>query len=86
MAHSGDSGKSYWKLLNSVLNKSRILSISLLLDNGLFVTCYKEKAQVFNNCFIRQYTTTNASYSVQHNPQVVSNPLNDFVMMKKYLI
>ena len=79
MALSGASKKSYWKLLNTVLNNSRVPLIPPLLDNGVIVTDYKEDAQIFNGCLIRQYIATDTSYSIQQDPQVVSNPINDFV-------
>ena len=63
LVRSGASGKYYWKLLNIVLNKSWIPLILSLLDNDLFLTEYKEKAQIFNDYFIRQCTTTDRLFS-----------------------
>ena len=54
LATPGTSSKTYWALSNTVLNKAKIPIIPLLLENGLFVTDFTEKAQLFNDYFILQ--------------------------------
>ena len=51
------STKVYWSLINKVLNKSKIPPIPPLLENGVFVTDFAEKAQLFNDHFARQCST-----------------------------
>ena len=80
MAHSGASGKSFWKLLSTFLNKSRIPLIQRILNNGLSVTICKEKAQIFNDYFLHKCTTTDSGCSVQNVPEVVFNTLTNFVI------
>ena len=77
---------SYWKLLNTVLNKSMIPLIAPLLDKGLFITVYKEKAQIFKDYFIHLCATTDSGCSVQHDLQVVLSPLNDFVISDEKIL
>ena len=51
------SAKKYWSLIDTVINKAKISVIPPLLENGLFVTDITQKAQLFNDHFIRQCTT-----------------------------
>ena len=54
------SAKVYWSLINKVLNKSKIPPIPPLLENGVFVTKFAEKAQLFIEYFPRQCSTIDA--------------------------
>ena len=51
LSNPGTSSKTYWTFINTVLNKAKILMISPLLENGLFVTDFTEKAQIFSDFF-----------------------------------
>ena len=42
LANPGTSRKSYWTLINAVLNKAKIPIIPPLLGNGLFITDFTE--------------------------------------------
>ena len=46
--------KSYWKIVNNLLNKCKIPRIPPLLISDKFVTSCKEKATLFNNFFVAQ--------------------------------
>ena len=46
--------KSYWSLVNKVLNKAKIPLIPPLLENDKFVINFSAKAQIFNDYFIFQ--------------------------------
>lgn len=48
--------KTYWPLINKVLNKAKIPIISPLLENDIFALAFTEKAEIFNEIF---YTTPN---------------------------
>ena len=50
------SAKSYWTILKTFYNKRKIPLIPLLLVNNSFVTDFKEKANLFNECFCKQCT------------------------------
>ena len=50
------SAKSYWTILKTFYNKRNIPLIPPLLVNNSFVTDFKEKANLFNECFCKQCT------------------------------
>ena len=51
---SSTSQKSYWKIINRVMNKSRAAKIPPLLVNNAFILNCSEKAKIFNDFFSRQ--------------------------------
>ena len=50
----GTSQKSYWKIINRVMNKCRAPKILPLLVNNLFILNCREKARYFNDYFSQQ--------------------------------
>ena len=56
LANPGTSNKKYWSLLNTVLNKAKIPIIPPLLEHGLFISDFSEKAQIINDYFLLQCT------------------------------
>ena len=52
LANPETSSKAYWSLINTVLNKAKISIIPPLLENGLFITDFTEKAQFINDYFV----------------------------------
>ena len=48
------SQKSYWKIINRVMNKCRAPKIPPLLVNNMFILNCCEKAKFFNNMFSKQ--------------------------------
>ena len=48
--------KTYWKILNQFLNKTKIPRIPPLFFNGNFIVCCQEKAKIFNEYFAKQCT------------------------------
>ena len=46
--------KTYWSTLNKIVNKKKVTNIPPLLENGLFVTNFQNKAEIFNNYFVQQ--------------------------------
>ena len=48
------SQKSYWKIINRVMNKCRAPKIPPLLVNNLFILNCREKARYFNDYFSQQ--------------------------------
>ena len=73
LANPGTSSKTYWSLINTVLNKAKIPIIPPLLENGLFVTDLTEKAQLFNDYFILQCTTIDTGSEIPYH-DVPANP------------
>ena len=50
----GTSQKTYWKIINRVMNKCRAPKIPPLLINNRFILDCKEKAKLFNDFFAQQ--------------------------------
>ena len=46
--------KKYWSTLNRIINKKNVSNIPPLIENGIFVTNFQEKANIFNNHFVQQ--------------------------------
>ena len=78
LANPETSSKTYWSLINTVLNKAKIPMIPPLSENGLFITDASEKAQLFNDYFILQCTTIDTGSDIP--PEDLVNPIqiNDF--------
>ena len=49
--------KAYWKVLNKLANKSNIPIIPPILYNNKFITSFAEKANLFNEYFLKQCKT-----------------------------
>ena len=86
LANPGTSGKTYWTLINSLLNKAKIPIIPPLLENGLFVTDFTEKAQIFNDYFILQCTTIDTGSEIPHDTQGSSTLISDFVISEEKIL
>ena len=50
------SSKAYWSLLKGLLNNQKIPLIPPLFQENRFMTDFKEKAELFNYCFAKQYS------------------------------
>ena len=50
------NSKTYWSLLNSFLNNKKIPLIPTLFHENKFVTDFKEKAELFNSFFAKQFS------------------------------
>ena len=46
--------KVYWSTLNKIIDKKKMINISPLLENGIFVTNFQTKADIFNDLFVQQ--------------------------------
>ena len=46
--------KSYWKTLKNILNKKKSSAIPPLLENGVFITNFQAKPDIFNELFVEQ--------------------------------
>ena len=46
--------KTYWTSLNRIVNKKETTNIPQLLENGIIVTNFKKKADIFNDLFVQQ--------------------------------
>ena len=86
MANPGTSSKNYWTLINTVLNKVKIPMIPPLLENGLFVTDLTEKAQIFNDYFILQYTTIDTGSEIPQDTPVTTTLISDFAICEENIL
>ena len=86
LAHPGTSNRTYWSLINTVLNKAKIPIIPPLLENGLFVTDFTEKAQLFNDYFILQCTTIDTGSEIPQYIPVAASSLNNFVISDEKIL
>ena len=48
--------KTYWSTLHKIVKKKKATNIPPLLENGLFVTEFHNKAEIFNGYFVQQYS------------------------------
>ena len=78
LANPGTSRKRYWSLINTVLNKAKIPTIPPILENGLFITDFTEKAQLFNDYFILQCTTIDTDSEIPTSFPAPPSLINDF--------
>ena len=86
LANPGTSSKTYWTLINTVLNKVKIPTIPPLLENGLFVTDFAEKAQIFNDYFILQCTTINTGSEIPQDTPITTTRISDFFISEEKIL
>ena len=86
LANPGTSRKRYWSLINRVPSKAKIPIIPPLLENGLFVTDFTEKAQLFNDYFILQCTTIDTDSEIPNNFPAPSSLTNDFLITDEKIL
>ena len=86
LAHPGTSSKTYWTLINTVLNKAKIPIIPPLLENGLFITDFTEKAQLFNDYFILQCTTIDTGSEIPLETTRGSTLISDFAISEEKIL
>ena len=91
LASPGTSRKTYWSLINTILNKAKILIIPPLLENGLFITDFTEKAQIFNDYFLLQWTAIDAGsvippYVPAPSSLISEFPISDEKMLIKHMV
>ena len=77
-ANPATSRKTYWSLINTVLNKAKIPIIPPLLENGSFITDFSEKAHIFNEYFILQCTTIDTGSELPQDAPPLTSLISDF--------
>ena len=60
LGNPGTSQKSYWEIINRVVNKGRAPKIPPLINNQFILDC-REKAKRFNELFSQRKPITNSS-------------------------
>ena len=80
LANPGCNSKTDWTLINTVLNEVKIPLIPPLLENGLFVSDFTKKAQIFNDYFILQCTSIDTGSEIPCDTPVTTALISDFVI------
>ena len=68
--------KSYWSVLNRLINRKKSVNIPPLLENGVFITNPQTKAGIFNEYFVEQcsmITTSSTLPNFQPKPESLQN-------------
>ena len=78
--------KTYWSLLKSVLNKTRIPNIPPLLENDKFVLDFTAKAEIFNDHFATQCSTIDTGSQIPQHTFPIAPPLTDFVISSEKIL
>ena len=78
---SGTSQRSYWKIINRVMNKCRAPKIPRILINNQFILNCSEKAKHFNDFISQQYKLIINS-SVLPNPALLTDRKIDHVTIE----
>ena len=86
LANPRTSGKTYWSLIDTVLNEAKIPIIPPLLENGLFMIDFSEKAQIFNDYFILQCTTIDTGSEIPRDAPGASSMINDFDISEEKIL
>ena len=70
--------KTYWSLINKILNKVKIPIIPPLLENDIFVLDFTTKAEIFNDYFILQCTIIDTGSAVPNDVPFQAPTLSNF--------
>ena len=86
LANPGTARKTYWSLINTVLNKAKIPIIPPLVENELFITDFTEKAQLFNEYFILQCTTIDIGSQIPQHDPVTTSLIDGFAISEEKIL
>ena len=86
LANPETCSKTYWSLINTVLNKAKVPLIPPILENGIFITDFTEKAQLFNDYFILQCTTIGTDSEIPRDSPVTAPLINDFIISEDRIL
>ena len=81
--------KTYWSTLNKIVNKKKATNIPPLLENGLFVTNFQNKVEIFNDYFVQQCSLNMndsalpKSYITQCNNPLETNEIDADKVLKR---
>ena len=78
--------KTYWSLINNLLNKAKIPIIPPLLDNDIFILDFTAKAEIFNEYFIQQCTTIDTGSTIPQDTIPCAPPLTEFTISDEKIL
>ena len=58
--------KTYWKTLHKIINKKQDMNIPPILLNGVFITNFQSKANLFNEFFVQQCSILQTGSVLRH--------------------
>ena len=73
-------------MINTVLNKAKVPLIPPIPENGIFITDFTEKAQLFNDYFILQCTTIGTDSEIPADSPVTAPLINDFIISEDRIL
>ena len=86
LSNSKTSQKTYWSLINKIMNKAKIPVIPPLLEKDIFVLDFESKAQIFNDYFVGQCTTIDTGSEVPSQLVYSAPPLTEFQISEEKIL
>ena len=86
LSNSKTSQKTYWSLINKIINKVKIPVIPPLLEKDIFVLDLESKAQIFNDYFVGQCTTIDTGSEVPSQLVYSAPPLTEFQISEEKIL
>ena len=83
MANPETCSKTYW---SSVWHKAKVPLIPPILENGIFITDFTEKAQLFNDYFINQCTKIGTDDELPGDSPVKAPLIYDFIISEDRIL
>ena len=77
LSYPTNGTKSYWTTLKKIINKKKFLNIPPLLENGVFVTNFQMKADIFNDHFVEQCSLINNESTLSNFVSRCNSSLSD---------
>ena len=75
--------KTYWSIINSLLNKCKIPRIPPILVAGKIITDFKEKVKLFNDYFFDQCKPSTNNSTLSIFTPITHSSLNTIKIIKK---
>ena len=72
------SHKTFWSAYSKFLNKKKITNIPPIESENAYITCFKEKAELFNTFFSKQCTPLDANNDLPSIPFKTRSKLLNF--------
>ena len=78
--------KTYWSLINNLLNKAKIPIIPPLLENDIFILDFTAKTEIFNKYFIQQCTTNDTGSTIPQDTIPSAPSLTEFTISNEKIL
>ena len=84
--HPNTSPKSYWKIINRVMNKCRAPKIPPILVNNEFISNCKEKAKLFNEFFTNQCKLINNNSTLPQFAYLTDQRIDQIIILDEDIL